>query len=156
MDERTNGLKDKWIDGLMDQRTLLYTKEHDLGPKSVVPPFWKTSYDNTRSRLIFSGVHATISQYVGWLVPWLVCQLVPLVRKQAESIQQSRIRERLSCVLLGRGSNNTVYMTSGARRVVTDCLHSIAQIVLSCQFGSFSQSASDRQTECLIESRARD
>ena len=29
----------------------------------------------------------------------------------------------ISRVLLGRGSNNTVYTTSGARRVVTDCLY---------------------------------
>merc|ERR1712121_436417 len=37
--------------------------------------------------------------------------------------KQGRIHRRFSRVLLGRGSNNTVYTTSGARRVVTDCLH---------------------------------
>ena len=38
-------------------------------------------------------------------------------------LEQGRIHGRFSRVLLGRGSNITVYTTSGARRVVTDCLH---------------------------------
>ena len=37
-------------------------------------------------------------------------------------IEQGRIHGRFSHVLLGRGSNNTVYTTSGACRIVTDCL----------------------------------
>ena len=38
-------------------------------------------------------------------------------------MEQGRIHGRFSHVLLGRGSNDTVYTTSGARQVVTDCLH---------------------------------
>ena len=59
-------------------------------------------------------------------------------------IKQSRKHGRFSCMLLGRGSNNTVYTTSGTRRVVT---LSIAQIVLLREFGSFSLPATDRPTD---------
>ena len=45
------------------------------------------------------------------------------VAKKFDLAKQSRIHRGFSSVLLGRGSTNTVYRLSGARRVVTDCLH---------------------------------
>merc|ERR1711895_314078 len=44
--------------------------------------------------------------------------------------QQSRIHRRFSCVLLGRGSKNSVNKTSSACLVITDCLHRSNNIIV--------------------------
>ena len=80
-------------------------------------------------------------------------------------------------MLLGRGSKNTVYTTSGARRVVTDCLHRSNSLIAPIWLiFAIRDSQTDRRTnrptdqwtdgpmdrwtdgptEWLIELRARD
>ena len=72
---------------------------------------------------------------------------------------------RFSRVLLGRGSNNTIYTTSDARLFITDCLHRSNSLIVPIRLvfairdgrtDGPTDGWTDRPTEWLIESRARD
>ena len=71
-------------------------------------------------------------------------------------LKQGRLHGRFSRVLLGRGSNNTVYTASVARRVVTDCLHCSNSLIAQIQLiFATSDWLTDRSTDWLIESRLK-
>ena len=70
--------------------------------------------------------------------------------------KQGRIHGVISRVLLGRGSNKGVYNSTGTCRIITDRLKRWKSLIVLIRLVFVLAGPTDRPTEWLIESRARD